>query len=57
MAGELHHLRVQHRVEPVGVLHRSLQVVYHQPPGNTAEGPEGVLDGANDVSGQLKPAS
>lgn len=40
---------IQFRVEPVGLLDRSLQVIDHQGLGNPAPLPEGVLQGGNEA--------
>ena len=49
MPGELHHFRVEIGIEPVGVLHRGLQIIDHQGLCDTPEMPEGVLYGADEI--------
>ena len=48
------HLRRQHGIEPIGMLHRRLQVVDDQRLGHAAEMGEGIFQTAEEVLGGLR---
>ncbi|MFH1975481.1 MAG: hypothetical protein ABIJ52_07960 [Pseudomonadota bacterium] len=49
MPGELHHFRIEIGIEPVGVLHRGLQIINHKGLRDTTEMPADILYGADEI--------